>query len=204
MNKKIFKSVLILLLIVLAIYGIYKYTDTTNYVSKGKVKIIQEELFKGDAKKLEPQLNYFSVADIVLKYNTEKKGINIYYEEWKDGTIVKKHPLTELFDLNEITVTAKESEEHDGYEIRTVIYDKSGYTNTSIDISKPHIELKYGSRKLYNSILDETEEIGLWGIIGQNYPYYWKAGETVIDMAKRSAWAIILKIEFRDELEALS
>lgn len=54
MSKKIFKSVLILLLIVLAIYDIYKYTDTTNYVSKGKVKIIQEELFKGDAKKLEP------------------------------------------------------------------------------------------------------------------------------------------------------
>ncbi|MCT4598126.1 MAG: hypothetical protein N4A50_09655 [Vallitalea sp.] len=204
MRKKVYKSLLLIIVVIaLAICGIYKFRYLPNHLSKETVKIIQRELFEGDTKKLEPQLHYFSVADIVLKYNTEKKGIAIYYEEYKNGEIVKRYPITELYDLKEITVTAKESEGQDGYKVRTVIYDKDGYMNTAFDINKPNIELKYGSKKLHRKLEVDTEDIGLWGIIGQNDPYYWKSGESVIDMAKRSVWGIVLKIEFSDELEHL-
>lgn len=181
----------------------YKFRYIPNHVAKGKVKIIQKELFGGNTKKIGHQLNYFSVADIVLKYNTEKKGIILYYEEWKNGQIVKIHPLTELYNLKEITITAKENDDENSYEVRTVLYEEEDcYMTSSIDIEKPNTELKYGSKKL-QEIVSDTEDIGLWGIIGQNDQYYWKSGESVIDMAKRSGWAIILKLEFSDEFEYL-
>jgi hypothetical protein len=206
MNKKIFKSVLLLIIVAVVFYGAYRLRNMSDYVSKGKVKITQEELFKGDTKKLEPQLGYFGVADIKIKYNTDKKGIDIYYEEWKNGEIIEEYPLTTLSDgLEEITITAKEDRERNGYDIRTVIYDKSDQMTTSTYISKPTIELKYGTQEMYNSTVDDTEEMGLWGIIGQEDSYYKKAGETVIDIAKRSAWAVVLKIEFNgSEYEVFS
>lgn len=104
--------------------------------------------------------------------------------------------------MKEITITAKENDDENSYEVRTVLYEEDCYMNSSINIEKPNTELKYGSKKL-QEIVSDTEDIGLWGIIGQNDQYYWKSGESVIDMAKRSGWAIILKLEFSDEFEYL-
>lgn len=161
----------------------------------GYFRVIPDELFKGNAKELEPHLNWKS-GKFLLKYNGNEYKINIITETWVDGKV---------FDRSSTGITGEEpldspftfsiKDNNDKGELIYVLNGNIAYLNPDIDFELSP-DYKLGSEERLEEITNVPlgDEIPIWGYFKYKEPSQ-RTRDGIEEYAKYADWSYLIKLQ---------
>jgi len=202
----VFVAFLLVAVFLTACSTVEESTGQAPVLEKNKVLIEPSSLFEGDTKKLEPHLGW-STGAVKVKYQGDKKILNVSCETWEKGKLVQTFGslgagIEGSFD-GEVSVSLKDDDGagQNRYLATIVVSDKQGYSSSKVYVPKFNESATSStatSPKPLSAPIEVSDEqtTAVWGLMAGEGTNISRSDESIEAMAQRVEWAFVLKLSF--------